>query len=245
VFIHYIILLYCSDREPAGNNQARPQILCDELPSAIQLASMVLPSRLARYFDPASMIPMTVQTSLYSLGAYTSVRVPGKQGFPLEREKGQLVFAKGWTSPQPFWTTCSQSEGCKMTCAPELLRCGEQVLQPNVRRSGLEMQPQEPNRAEIALSDDEDAELLSSDCKAAKSAKRSPKYCWTSPGLCWFTCRCATVRMVYGEAPGRRDIDWRKPAPCAKDLQRAIWVALQKPAPEDGKEPGAKAMKAL
>jgi hypothetical protein len=63
VFIHYIILLYCSDREPAGNNQARPQILCDELPSAIQLASMVLPSRLARYFDPASMIPMTVQTS--------------------------------------------------------------------------------------------------------------------------------------------------------------------------------------
>jgi hypothetical protein len=62
-------------------------------------ASTPLPLMLARYFAPASMILMTVQTSLYSLGAYTSARVPDKQELPRERENEELDCAKGWISP--------------------------------------------------------------------------------------------------------------------------------------------------
>jgi hypothetical protein len=197
---------------------------------------------LARYFAPASMILITVHTSLYSPGAYTGVRVPGKQGLPRERENAEPVFAKGWISPRPVLITSSRSVGCKMTCVPRLVRWGQQTLHPKVRRFALAMQSHELARMEVVVGI---VVSLASDFISANSAKRSAKYRWTSCGDCWLICSCRVVPTVYGDGPCRGDRGWRNPEPLAIGTRCAIWMACQKPATESGRAmPGPRAINA-
>ena len=80
------------------------------------------------------------------------------------------------------------------------------MLHPKTRRCGLEMQSHELAGTEAVVREVDDVILLSSERVAAKRAKRSVKYCWTSSGGCWLICSCRVVPTVYGVGPFRGDI---------------------------------------